>query len=157
MRQTPTVLHVEDNPHDHHLLALAFEELDPNVTIERAENAAACFATLDALGDELPALVVIDLNLPVVSGHRIVRHLRLDERWRRIPIAVLTSSRLPRDIEEARRLGADAYFVKPFHYDGFLDLARLLTWQVRGQSDWRWATSPRNLLADCTPNDRAAA
>lgn len=121
MKLSPTLLLVEDNADDEELTRLALEE----------SRAAACRLTvvrdgaeaLDYLfcegayahrdpGDE-PTLVLLDLNLPKVSGLEVLKRLRFDPRTRKMPVVVFTSSREDRDLVESYQLGANSYIQKP--------------------------------------------
>ena len=66
-----------------------------------------------------PQVVLLDLNLPRVSGVEVLRQIKADERTRMIPVIVLTVSQQDRDIIECGRLGAEDYIVKPVGFDNF--------------------------------------
>ncbi len=72
-------------------------------------------------GDHLPRLILLDLKLPKVSGLDVLRRVKSDWRTRTIPVVVLTSSREGPDIEEAYRLGANSYIVKPVDFEQFIE------------------------------------
>jgi CheY-like chemotaxis protein len=61
----------------------------------------------------------LDLNLPKVNGLEVLRRLKADSRTLSIPVVVLTGSERDRDIDESRRLGAEAYIVKPVDFHRF--------------------------------------
>jgi two-component system, response regulator len=73
-----------------------------------------------AARDENPRLVLLDLNLPKVSGIEVLRAIRGDERTERIPVVVLTASSKEKDVAETYLLRVDSYLVKPV---GFLEFA----------------------------------
>jgi two-component system, chemotaxis family, response regulator Rcp1 len=66
-----------------------------------------------------PNLIVLDLNLPRVSGHEILRALKADELRKQIPIVILSSSRAERDVEQAYELHAACYLHKPATLDAY--------------------------------------
>jgi two-component system, response regulator len=68
---------------------------------------------------EHPALILLDLNLPKISGIEILNRIRADERTKNIPVVVLTSSRLDKDRIESYNLGVNSYIVKPVEFDNF--------------------------------------
>jgi CheY-like chemotaxis protein len=75
------------------------------------------------LGDNanpLPDAILIDLNLPKGEGMTVIKAVRASERLRNVPLAILTSSQSPRDLEEAQRLKVARYIHKPFTLDEFL-------------------------------------
>jgi DNA-binding response OmpR family regulator len=63
---------------------------------------------------DAPALIILDLNLPKLDGHRVCHLLKSDERYRHIPILMLTGSVDPEDRKWAAQAGADGYVQKPF-------------------------------------------
>lgn len=68
-----------------------------------------------------PKVVLLDLRLPKVGGLEVLRQLKADERTRMIPVAVLTSSKEDRDLEECYKLGANSYIPKPVEFEAFMD------------------------------------
>jgi two-component system response regulator len=76
--------------------------------------------------DALPALVLLDLNMPKVSGLEVLRTIRSDPRTKYLPVVVLTTSTEERDIASTYDLGANSFVRKPVAFDEFLDAVRLL-------------------------------
>ena len=68
---------------------------------------------------EHPAVILLDLNLPKISGIEILRRIRSEERTKKIPVVVLTSSRLEWDRIESYNLGVNSYIVKPVEFENF--------------------------------------
>lgn len=120
----PIVL-VEDNPADVELTLRAFSRRNLTNPVEVARDGEEALAMLDrwAAGDPLPVVILLDLKLPRVDGLEVLRRLKIDERFRALPVVVLTSSAEDRDIETAYRLGANSYIVKPVDFAKFLDVA----------------------------------
>ncbi|MBC8096956.1 MAG: response regulator [Akkermansiaceae bacterium] len=78
------------------------------------------------LSGPLPALVLLDLKMPRVDGHEVLRQIRTDPRLRTLPVFILTSSNLEADVESSRSLGCNGYIVKPVEMENFVnDLRRL--------------------------------
>jgi two-component system response regulator len=67
----------------------------------------------------IPRLILLDLRLPKVNGFEVLRRLKGDERTKRIPVVVLTSSREDRDIVESYELGVNSYVTKPVSFEVF--------------------------------------
>jgi two-component system response regulator len=76
--------------------------------------------------DELPAIVLLDLQLPKVDGLEVLRRLRSEPRTRLIPIIILTSSREERDLVEGYTSGANSYIRKPVDFHQFTEAVRQL-------------------------------
>jgi two-component system response regulator len=121
------ILLVEDNPDDEALTLRAFKKsnISNEVVVVRdgAEALAYLFPADDRL-DPLPALVLLDLNLPKVGGLEILRRMQADARTQLIPVVVLTSSKLEEDILDSYRSGANAYVRKPVKFADFADAVR---------------------------------
>jgi two-component system response regulator len=76
--------------------------------------------------DELPAIVLLDLQLPKIHGLEVLRRLRSEPRTRLIPIIILTSSREERDLVEGYTSGANSYIRKPVDFHQFTEAVRQL-------------------------------
>lgn len=125
------LLLVEDNPRDVELTLVAFERfnLANRVFVVRdgAEALEYLFATGAHAGredDPHPHVVLLDLKLPKVDGIEVLRAIRGDPRTRTIPVVVLTSSRMERDIVDAYELGVNSYIVKPLDFEQFAEAVR---------------------------------
>ena len=125
MAQT-TVLLVEDNPNDEELTChvLARNGL-PNAVVVARDGAEAldylfgraAFHGRDV--NDLPVVVLLDLNLPKLSGMDVLRAIRADERTHRLPVVILTSSAEDVDLIDGYENGANSYVVKPVDYSEF--------------------------------------
>lgn len=127
------ILLVEDNDDDAELTARAFREAKIGNPLVRLSDGVVAleyllgrgnYASRD-LGDR-PAVVLLDLNLPRLSGLDVLRTLRADERTRSLPVVVLTSSTEDRDRIEAYDHHANSYVQKPVDYNQFVFAARQL-------------------------------
>jgi len=127
------ILLVEDNPDDVELTLLAFEEggiCNDMIVAYDGEEA------LDYLfmrgkyekreNDYLPAVILLDLKLPKISGLDVLKAIRNDEHTSCLPVVILTSSKEDEDVVSSYRLGANAYVRKPVDYGEFVKAARTL-------------------------------
>jgi len=73
-----------------------------------------------------PVVILLDLKLPKVSGHEVLRAIRADNKLKMIPVVILTSSREEQDLIEGYRNGVNAYFVKPVDFSDFLEAMKSL-------------------------------
>jgi two-component system, chemotaxis family, response regulator Rcp1 len=122
----PDVILIEDNPHDVHFLRLALSEMGVHVKLHVAEDPVHAFALM-AEPSVTPAVIILDLNLPLIKGPSVLREMRTAGRWKDVPVIVLTSSAAEDDIDQCLELGANAYKIKPAYFDGYLAFARYLT------------------------------
>lgn len=136
------VLLVEDNPDDEELTRLAFDEchLANELIVVRDGQEALdyLFSTGKHAGRdaaEMPQVVLLDLKLPKVDGLEVLQRLRSDERTKRLPVVVLTSSKEEQDLIDSYSLGASSYIQKPVDYLQFVEAVRQLGlyWLVLNQ------------------------
>lgn len=121
----PPILLVEDNPMDLDLTLRAFtkKKFSNQVHVARdGEEALAFIARWDA-GEVVPAVILLDINLPKLNGLEVLRQLKGHPVYRRIPVVVLTSSREDRDLKTAYDLGVNSYIEKPVSFSKFMDVA----------------------------------
>jgi two-component system response regulator len=127
------ILLIEDNPTDAAITARAFEQAkvtNPLRTVSTAEDGLDCLFGKDGKSKRKqaqPQLILLDLNLPRMSGLEFLRHIKSDERSRDIPVVVLTVSQSDSMIIECGRLGAVNYIVKPFGIEGLVRVTPKLT------------------------------
>ena len=129
-----TVLLVEDNPRDVRLIQRAFTQVEfpHDLHIVRdGEEALAYLRGEDAYTNPStaprPDLILLDLNLPRLSGHEVLRQCKQDDRMKQIPIVVLTTSGHDDDIRQAYAAGANAYLLKPVEFARFTEIIRQLS------------------------------
>jgi len=125
------ILLVEDNPDDELLTRRAFQKNNILNRVVVAHDGAEALELLlgpnaSAALPQPPAIILLDLNLPKVSGLEVLQRLRADERTRLLPVVILTSSREEQDLVEGYRLGANSYVRKPVDFGEFLDATRQL-------------------------------
>ena len=130
---TGCILLVEDNPSDVRLTQRALEQSHITNPLVVAEDGREALDYLFALGAhagrdaaELPRLVLLDLKLPRVDGLEVLRQLRANERTRRLPVVILTSSQEQQDIIAGYELGANSYVRKPVDFAQFVEAVRIL-------------------------------
>ncbi len=73
-----------------------------------------------------PLLVLLDLNMPVLDGYQVLERMKSDERTRRIPVIVLTTTDDPREVARCYQLGCNVYITKPVDYEQFAEAIRKL-------------------------------
>jgi CheY-like chemotaxis protein len=75
-------------------------------------------------GGDLPHLILLDLKMPRVSGIEVLKVIKSDERTRRIPVVIMTSSQEEKDIAQSYDLGVNSYVVKPVDFAAMTNLAK---------------------------------
>ncbi len=133
MNRSNIILLVEDSPDDVELTLRAFRRSKIlNEIVVAADGVEALdyvFATGAHAGRDpgaTPEVILLDLKLPKIGGLEVLRRLRADERTRRIPVVVLTSSNEERDILSSYDLGANSFVRKPVDFAQFAEAARQL-------------------------------
>ena len=125
-----TILLVEDNPGDVLLMQEAMEDAGTVCRLEVLSDGIAAVAALrqqaESRAPDLPALILLDLNLPKLDGHGVLRVLKAHPTLRRIPVLILTSSQAERDIALSYELHANAHLCKPADIGGYIALARMI-------------------------------
>lgn len=119
-----TILLVEDNPSDVELTrrALARKQISNSMVVANdGEEALEMLTAHEAHRRVRPAVILLDLNLPKVSGLEVLRRLRADAKTRLIPVVVLTTSNEERDITSSYALGANSYIRKSIDFVTFAD------------------------------------
>jgi chemotaxis family two-component system response regulator Rcp1 len=121
------ILLVEDSVADAKLVQLALEESGSTSEVLRVDDGADAVVKLDAIaaGDiARPDLVVLDINLPRVSGIDVLRRIKADPDLRTLPVVVFSTSRSDVDVAAAYACGASSYVVKPVDLHRFMDVVR---------------------------------
>jgi two-component system response regulator len=120
------ILLVEDNPTDEALLMRALEKSGITNPLVRVKDGLEAIHYLFAEGryefrdpDDLPAIVLVDLNLPKMDGLEVLRRMRADYRTKLIPVAIFTSSVEEQDLINGYSLGANSYVRKPIEFTQF--------------------------------------
>jgi two-component system response regulator len=133
MKRRNTILLVEDTAEDAELASRVLRQgsaLNEIIVVrDGIEALDYLLGTPNHPGREaktVPALILLDLNLPKIGGLALLRRLRAEELTRRIPIVILTGSREERDIVSSHDLGANRFIVKPVDVAQFAAAARQL-------------------------------
>jgi len=126
------ILLVEDNPDDVELTLHALKRnniLNPIIVMRDGQEAVDyLFRTGKNAGAEHddPALILLDLKLPKIDGIEILRMIKKENKLKKIPVVVLTSSKEERDVVESYDLGVNSYIRKPVDFDQFVETVRYI-------------------------------
>ncbi len=125
------ILLVEDNEYDQELTmkALKMVGLQAKIVVacdgvEALDYLMGSLETGQCDLNEHPQLVLLDLKLPKLDGHEVLKQIRSNARTRLLPVVVLTSSREEEDVVKSYANGAYSYIRKPVDFDDFLDVAQ---------------------------------
>lgn len=125
------ILLVEDNPDDVELTRIAFSEAGIERQLAVVRDGAEALDYLFARGryshregQDHPAIVLLDLNLPKLDGREVLQAIRSDERTRALPVVVLTTSDEPFDVEASYALGVNSYIQKPVDFEQFVAVVK---------------------------------
>ncbi len=132
-RSRRIILLIEDNEDDVELTLRAFEKSKVANEIVVARDGEEALDYLFATGrhagrdpDGAPEVVLLDVKLPKIDGLEVLRRLRADERTRRLPVVMLTSSVEERDVITSYDLGANSFVRKPVDFTQFIEAAKQL-------------------------------
>lgn len=152
------ILQVEDEENDVLLLQDAFQKAGieiPLLVVKDGQQAIDYLAGTGIYADRskhpLPALVLLDLELPLVSGFEVLQWLQGQPNHKGLVIIVFTSSEDPADVDSAYRLGAKSFVVKPVAVEERVEFARLLkAWWLNHNRvpEWDRRGEPRRQVID---------
>jgi CheY-like chemotaxis protein len=141
MNELHSILFAEDNPHDVELTlsALAEHHLANEVVV--VSDGAEALDYLYCRGRFLmrapgnPAVMLLDLKMPKVTGLEVLRIIKQDEKLRSIPVVMLTSSREEQDLARSYQLGVNSYVLKPVDFQAFAEAVKNLGiyWTVHNE------------------------
>ena len=125
------ILLVEDNPDDEALTIRALNRNNISNEVFVARDGVQAMDYVFARGahadrdiNDLPRLVLLDLKLPKADGLEVLKQIRADERTKRLPVVVLTSSKEEQDLVDSYNLGVNSYIRKPVDFTLFTEAVR---------------------------------
>jgi two-component system, response regulator len=121
---TKVILLVEDNPSDIELTKRALERSRVANVLAVARDGQEALDYLfgkesGADPGRLPELILLDLKLPKVDGHEVLRRIRAGQHTRRVPVVIMTTSKEEQDVAQSYDLGANSYIRKPVDFAQF--------------------------------------
>ena len=107
------VLLADDDNDDAEIFAESLHIVCPAVSFQRVEDGKKLLAFLERVKPELPEIIFLDLNMPVMNGWQCLAALKTNQKFKKIPVVMYTTSSNPRDKQIALDLGAHGLIVKP--------------------------------------------
>lgn len=128
MNRKPFILIADDDQEDRFLLHTAFEEIGRSDDIFLVENGKQVFKYLDdaAKQEQLPSLIVLDLNMPVLNGMETLTKLKSDNRYKDIPVIIYTTSVYEVEKEKCLEIGAADFIRKPALFNQTVEAAQFM-------------------------------
>jgi CheY-like chemotaxis protein len=121
-----TIVLVEDDPGHARLIEKNLRRANLTNDIVHLTDGQQAVDYLFGNGRPSSLLVLLDLNLPVLDGYQVLERMRNDERTKRIPVVILTTTDDTREVARCYELGCNVYITKPVDYEQFSDAIRKL-------------------------------
>lgn len=127
------ILCADDNPYDIELFLVAFQEIELPHPVEVARDGQEALDYLNFEGNysnrspSIPAAILLDIKMPKINGIEVLKVIRSKPEWAEVPVIMMTSSEMQRDIETCYQLGANAYVVKPIDFEKFVGMVKSLS------------------------------
>lgn len=126
MKNNKPILLAEDDMVDAMTVKRAFREIhitNPLVIVENGEEALEYLRNPE---NQIPAIILLDLNMPKMNGIEFLKIAKNDDDLKRIPVVVFTTSKEEQDRLESFNLGVTGYMIKPVDHDQFLDVIKAI-------------------------------
>ena len=128
-----SILVADDDADDRLLIADAFDEANISNPLHFVENGEELLDFLRCEGayedrekQPLPGLILLDLNMPRMDGRTALQHLKADDKLRKIPVIVLTTSQAEEDISKTYGLGVSSFISKPVGFEGLVEVVQAI-------------------------------
>jgi CheY-like chemotaxis protein len=123
------ILIAEDDEDDRYLMKTALEETGIKETVEYCENGVEVINYLESIhvknGDfNFPKFILLDLNMPKMDGREVLKKLKSNETFRKIPVIVFSTTKNQLEVKRCYDLGANTYITKPVSYDTLVETIR---------------------------------
>lgn len=114
------VLLVDDNPTDRILAIEAFADYEPTVELTVCSSGGEALEYMHQHEGRLPDVLLLDINMPIMTGLELLKHMKQEPLLAHIPVVMLTTSGAIDDVRQAYRLQASSYLVKASSFSNFL-------------------------------------
>jgi CheY-like chemotaxis protein len=130
MTELPNILYAEDNENDIELTLEAFKQCKLQNRVDIVRDGQQVIDYLKYENEfknrekEKPVLILLDIKMPKYDGIQVLKYLKSDPELKTIPVVMLTSSSIERDLVESYKLGVNAYVIKPVDFDDFIEAVK---------------------------------
>jgi CheY-like chemotaxis protein len=125
-KEAPHIILAEDDEDDYAFFREILLETHPEIRLTRFKNGEEVVHHLLKGGSKTPSIVVLDLNMPIMDGRQALREIKAEERFRSLPVFVLTTSAAPTDEAFVRGYPTTSFLTKPMKYLDYVALVRML-------------------------------
>lgn len=126
MRSKKPILLVEDDRVDVMTVQRALKEIRVTNPVEVAGNGEEALKFLNNTTNPKPGIILLDLNMPKMNGIEFLKRAKQDDRLKKIPVVVLTTSKDEQDKVESFNLGVAGYMIKPVDYRKFVEVIKAI-------------------------------
>ena len=126
MLNAKLVLLVEDDYIDAMTVQRSINDLGAKVSLARCTNGEEALEYLQNPNNEIPSIILLDMNMPKMNGLDFLKIIKNDEKLRQIPVIVFTASKEEYDIIKSFELSVAGYIIKSFEYQQFLESMKML-------------------------------
>lgn len=126
MDNSKPIMLVEDDKVDAMTVRRALKEINVTNEILIAENGEEALDVLERIGEQLPCIILLDLNMPRMNGLEFLKIVKQNEKFKRVPVIVLTTSGEEKDKMQSFELGIAGYMMKPVDYKQFVEVIKAI-------------------------------
>ena len=126
MKSQKTVFIADDDPDDRSFISDAIKEEDTSIDIIEAEDGAELLDIIKQEDIAEPSLIVLDMNMPKMNGLETINAIKADTELSVIPAVMVSTSSNPTLSRKAFEYGISDFFVKPYNFKGYREMARQL-------------------------------
>jgi CheY-like chemotaxis protein len=125
MSANKRILMVDDDAEDRMIMQDMFNEIGAPDVVHYEQDGETALSYLESISaDELPSVVVLDLNMPKLNGTQVLKILKADEKFKDIVVIIYSTSVNHIEKEQTIKLGAHSYVIKPSSYEACLEKAQ---------------------------------
>jgi CheY-like chemotaxis protein len=129
-----TVLLVDDDEDDRTIFSDALEAVAPEIICNTVRNGRSALSKLDKQEMQIPDLIILDINMPLMSGWQCLSALKEHRIFKSIPVIMYSTSSHQSDIDKANNLGALCFFTKPADFRELKQSLAILAEQVQNKT-----------------------